>query len=363
MAAMVDRLHLTDDQKALICRLYSPQGEAANTKRYSCECATTACEKRLNSTKFLICTAGAVEASAQSHRTKVFDWVVEVNVYGVDEDQQEGGTATAYVQSIIKPGALALRVGDKHQGTGGTENSKEALAVHHAIVQLPFGIKAPCPMSTPQKASALFQQTISATADFPREIFDSLATPAKDKQLDHDWAFPQEEISADMPVRFKRRDSVKKYIQDMWNELQGVDMNHPLGKLVTLSVLASANDSPFDFHIALDSMEMSGLANQHAWAIMLPTSSRVPFMLYEVLGGCLYKELCEMHLDGTYTIGTKTKRTNCEVPTGFRYVYWLHDAEGARDHVHDPKVSARAAIEPVGPHHAAHQRNSMSRGH
>eukprot|EP00435_Cladocopium_sp_Y103_P009300 s5039_g2.t1 len=82
---------------------------------------------------------------------------------------------------------------------------------------------------------------------------------------------------------------------------------------------------------------------------MMPTSSRVPQQVYELLVGVNYPELCQMNEDRTMTIGTGTRREDYAVPTGFRYIYWQHDCQ--RQYFWDgdtrlgPKVSTETTAE------------------
>lgn len=68
----------------------------------------------------------------------------------------------------------------------------------------------------------------------------------------------------------------------------------------------------------------AGLAGKHHWALILPTSSRAPQQVYEAVIAVQYPMLCKERPDGSYEIGTGTRRTNYTAPTDFRYIDWTH---------------------------------------
>eukprot|EP00435_Cladocopium_sp_Y103_P022259 s455_g5.t1 len=131
--------------------------------------------------------------------------------------------------------------------------------------------------------------------------------------------------------------------------LEGVDTTHPIGLLLLLTSLTVAEDSPISYQVASSTMEASGLLGVHHWALMMPTSSRVPQQVYELLIGVNYPELCQLQEDGTATVGTGTRREDYTVPTGFRFIYWQHDNQG--QHFWDggsrlgPKVTTETTAE------------------
>lgn len=84
-----------------------------------------------------------------------------------------------------------------------------------------------------------------------------------------------------------------KVIRALYGKLEHfshVILSHPLGLLLALGHLAASEDSPFTFQ---ESEEGAGLAGVHHWALMLPTSSRVPYPVYETIIGTNYEMLVE----------------------------------------------------------------------
>ena len=64
-------------------------------------------------------------------------------------------------------------------------------------------------------------------------------------------------------------------LQSTYSDLSRVDLELPEGLLIGLGCAATSPDSPLDFRQAQSAAERSGVAGQHCWSLMLPTSARV----------------------------------------------------------------------------------------
>ena len=80
-------------------------------------------------------------------------------------------------------------------------------------------------------------------------------------------------------------------LQATYSDLSKVDLELPEGLLIGLGCAATNPDSPLDFHTAQSAAERSGVAGQHRWSLMLPTSARVAQEVYEPLIGIQYPML------------------------------------------------------------------------
>ena len=102
-----------------------------------------------------------------------------------------------------------------------------------------------------------------------------------------------------------------------------------------LGYAATNPDGPLDFHQAQSAAERSGVAGQHRWSIMLPTSARVSQEVFEPLIGTQYPMLCSRMHD-TWQIGTASIRAGHCVATGLRFVNWRHESQ-SDEALHDPQ--------------------------
>ena len=84
------------------------------------------------------------------------------------------------------------------------------------------------------------------------------------------------------------------------------DLELPEGLLIGLGYAATNPDSPLDFQLAQSAAERSGVAGQHRWSLMLPTSARVAQEVCEPLIG-IHPMLCS-RLGHTWQIGTASIR-------------------------------------------------------
>ena len=75
----------------------------------------------------------------------------------------------------------------------------------------------------------------------------------------------------------------------------------------------------FYLHQASTAMEAAGLASQHKWGIIFPTSARVANSIYEPAIATIYPTLCEVH-DKQWRIGTPRCTSRTGYPTGPRYI-------------------------------------------
>lgn len=124
--------------------------------------------------------------------------------------------------------------------------------------------------------------------------------------------------------------------------------------MVALGVLSSMPGSPFHFDTASTTVEAAGLEGAHHWALILPTSSRVPQQIYEAIIAIQYPMLCRDADNDQWVIGTGTRPTDYNHPTGLKYIHWTHqkpskqrvdNEEGDTARKPDEIISTRACKE------------------
>ena len=98
-----------------------------------------------------------------------------------------------------------------------------------------------------------------------------------------------------------------------------LSFHSPTGTTLALLHLLGQADAGIHLHQASTAMEAAGLASQHKWGIILPTSARVANSIYEPAIATIYPTLCEVH-DKQWRIGTPRCTSRTGYPTGPRYI-------------------------------------------
>lgn len=115
--------------------------------------------------------------------------------------------------------------------------------------------------------------------------------------------------------------------------------------MLILGVLATQPGSPFIFKLALlTTMEACGLAGDHHWSLILPTSSRAPQQIYEPVIAIQYPVLHRPSLTD-WIIGTGTRRSDYTDPTGFRYIHWDYEVKHTANPTDADKINFEVATE------------------
>lgn len=87
---------------------------------------------------------------------------------------------------------------------------------------------------------------------------------------------------------FGRDDPHQAYLcsfcaQQLEPALKWVSPDHPVGLMLIFGILSTQPGSLFAFKLATTTMETCGLAENHFWSLILPTSSRVPQQVYKYM--------------------------------------------------------------------------------
>ena len=115
------------------------------------------------------------------------------------------------------------------------------------------------------------------------------------------------------------KDALPLHLQDAQHAPPTLAFHSPTGTTLALLHLLGQADAGIHLHQANTAMEAAGLASQHKWGIILPTSARVANSIYEPAIATIYPTLCEVH-DKQWRIGTPRCTSRTGYPTGPRYI-------------------------------------------
>ena len=85
------------------------------------------------------------------------------------------------------------------------------------------------------------------------------------------------------------------HLQDAQHAPPTLAFHSPTGTTLALLHLLGQADAGIHLHQASTAMEAAGLASQHKWGIILPTSARVANSIYEPAIATIYPTLCQVH--------------------------------------------------------------------
>ena len=169
----------------------------------------------------------------------------------------------------------------------------------------------------PHEVPGVFSKLLHQCQGFGQEDIEQATEAVSRMPLGRTW-FRPEGVAATSPFGIA--------LQKTYRSLSRVDLSLPEGLLIGLGYAATNPDSPLDFHQAQSAAERSGVAGQHQWSIMLPTSARVSQEVYGPLIGIQYPML-RSRVQDTWQIGTASIRADHCVATGLRFVNWCHASQ------------------------------------
>ena len=111
------------------------------------------------------------------------------------------------------------------------------------------------------------------------------------------------------------QDALPLHLQDAQHAPPTLAFHSPTGTTLALLHLLGQADAGIHLHQASTAMEAAGLASQHKWGIILPTSARVVNSIYEPAIATIYG----VH-DKQWRIGTPRCTSRTGYPTGPRYI-------------------------------------------
>ena len=182
---------------------------------------------------------------------------------------------------------------------------------------------------------------LEESAEMPMKELTQAAQEAGNKALGSRWN-TREDCPSPTPAGAS--------LQAANQELSRINFDTPEGLIAGLGYALTQPGHAFQFHQASTAEDRSGLAGNHQWSIMLPTSAREAQEVYEPLIGIQYPMLCNVK-NGSWQIGTVSIREEGQIATGFRFVNWVHD---------DPREEARAAPRPEATTAAYRQIETMA---
>ena len=115
------------------------------------------------------------------------------------------------------------------------------------------------------------------------------------------------------------KDALPLHLQDAQHAPPTIAFHSPTGTTLALLHLLGQADAGIHLHQASTTMEAAGLASQHKWGIILPTSARVANSIYEPAIATIYPTLCKVH-DKQWRIGTPRSPSRAGHPTGPRHI-------------------------------------------
>ena len=248
-----------------------------------------------------------------------------------EEAQQDMDLKSAFVPAIPRHAFFRILLGDPKQSPGGVADGQRA---HRTLLlKALIGLRAPHAWHMPHEFPGVFHSLLHHGRVFGHTHLAEAADSVSHKPLGGCW-FRPDKVQATSPFAHM--------LQSTYSDLSMVDLELPEGLLVGLGYAATSPDSPLEFRQAQSAAERSGVAGQHCWSLMLPTSARVAQEVYEPLIGIQYPMLCS-RLGDTWQIGTASIRENQLIASGLRFGHWQHDSDNV-DARNDPKNNPTVCV-------------------
>ena len=195
-----------------------------------------------------------------------------------EEAQQDMNLKSAFAPAVPRQPFFRAMLGDPKQSPGGVPEDQRA---HRTLLlKAPIGLRAPHAWYMPHEVPGVFKTLLHHCQGFRQDDLEQAADTVSQQPLGCTW-FRPEGVTA--------TSSFASALQATYSDLSKVDLELPEGLLIGLGYAATNPDSPFDFQLAQSAAERSGVAGQHRWSLMLPTSARVAQEVYEPLIGIQYQ--------------------------------------------------------------------------
>ena len=300
----------------------------ANTASTVFDLQASQAASHIPGSRVVIVTTGLVwDQKGQSHST-LNTHMENVDFLISEEAQQDMDLKSAFAPAVPRQPFFRAMLGDPKQSPGGVA---EDLRAHRTLLlKAPIGLRAPHAWYMPHEVPGVFNTLLHHCRGFSQDDIERAADTVSQVPLGRTWFRPEGVVATS---------SFASALQATYSDLSKVDLELPEKLLIGLT----NPDSPLDFHLAQSAAERSGVAGQHRWSLMLPTSARVAQEVYEPLIGIQYPMLCS-RLGDTWQIGTASIRADQQVATGLRFVHWCHASQSAEAQ-HDPQNNPTLLLE------------------
>ena len=291
----------------------------------------------LSKCQLLLATGGTVAQDLTSQWPTMDNFMQNLSLLVIDEGQQYGTDREIAVISLLKQQPLIVWTGDSQQTPGGIARAApNAKRSRQLLLAKKHGLRSDKNYYTPYTLADAMRSLLSSSSN------DSLIALADilhagDNKLGNVWTddLPPEPLgdlqktneilpgvkSAFEPASPEERARCPTVVDPDLLEGSVVNFQRSLIRLawilqhaVTLLPMAS------DLQATLNS-ETSGVANLHAWGLVLPSSSRVSPVTYHSVVAVRYPMLCRK-IDDVWELGSFASGGIPNRPPGFQLVLW-----------------------------------------
>ena len=306
---LLTSFEMEPDQQRYFIRPVGREEAEANTDSTGYDIRASEAASYIPGSHVVIVTTGLVwDQKGQTHST-LNSSMENIDLLISEEAQQDMDLKSAFVPAVPRHAFFRILLGDPKQSPGGVADGQRA---HRALLlKAPIGLRAPHTWRMPHEFPGVFHSLLHHGRGFEQTHLVEAADSVSHKSLGGCW-FRPDKVQATSPFAHM--------LQSTYSDLSMVDLELPEGLLVGLGYAATSPDSPLEFRQAQSAAERSGVAGQHCWSLMLPTSARVAQEVYEPLIGIQYPMLCS-RLEDTWQIGTASIRENQLIASGLRFVH------------------------------------------
>ena len=256
----------------------------------------------------LVATTGLVWSSKGNFRSRALQQAQEAEIIVVEEAQQTPDVKTTLSLSHADARSLLLLVGDEQQAPGGIEDDLDLKHLRGPLLNAPIGLRAlPSEYYRPPHAiPRVIYQLVATLGPLDPSLLTSHLTnickPTNPLLIHapmtaHARTGRAEIVHtpASAHVANVLKDALPLHLQDAQHAPPTIAFHSPTGTTLALLHLLGQADAGIHLHQASTTMEAAGLASQHKWGIILPTSARVANSIYEPAIATIYPTLCEVH--------------------------------------------------------------------
>ena len=290
----------------------------------------------LNKCQLILATGGTVAQDLTMQWSTMSGFMQELSLLVIDEGQQYGTDREIAVISLLKQQPLVLWTGDSEQTPGGIDRAaRNAKRARQLLLAKKHGLRSDRNYYMPANLADAMIRLLDGSAN---EGLTALSQILKRGQstLGQLWTShlsPQDEedlraASTVLPglkaVFEAAQPNMQRHSRFVDSELlAGTALNFPRSLVRLAWILqhaATLLPMAGDIQAVLNS-QTAGVSDIHAWALMLPSSSRVSPVTYHAVVAVRYPNLCRK-INGLWELGSFASGGLPDKPPGFQLVLW-----------------------------------------
>ena len=289
-------------------------------------------QQAIESKQLLITTGGAFVNEYSMRWTGLRSWAETLYIACIDEAQQFGEEREVAAAALLPPACILLFTGDPFQTPGGIARNAQAFETRQCLLKTPHGLRSTQDARLPAELSGKLHSLLKASdhqdaaviGEFLKQRtrpYQGMFAPMEPEEVEHDPGLAR---FSSVPTRYP--DHLLEGIQGSpATQIEYVlQMESPMVALTLALEYLLVHPEVMNTTRISSSADTVG-AGEHAWSLILPSSSRTPNIIYVPSVACRYVKLNRITFEGEYPhweIGAKASGGFQGLPLGNISILW-----------------------------------------